>query len=95
MAFIDEVQLNISAGNGGNGVVRWRHEKFRPKGGPGGGNGGSGGNVYIEAVPDLGYLDYYLHKKEFAAEAGDPGGDNEREGRNGEDLTLNSHVEQS
>lgn len=88
MAFIDEVQLNISAGNGGNGVVRWRHEKFRPKGGPGGGNGGSGGNVYIEAVPDLGYLDYYLHKKDFAAEAGNPGGDNEREGRNGEDLTL-------
>ena len=88
MAFIDEVQLNIKAGDGGNGVVRWRHEKFRPKGGPGGGNGGAGGSVYIEAVADLGYLDYYLHKKNFAAEAGDPGGDNEREGKNGEDLVL-------
>lgn len=88
MAFIDEVQLDIKAGDGGNGVVRWKQEKFRPKGGPGGGNGGAGGSVYIEAVADLGYLDYYLHKKNFAAEAGDPGGDNEREGKNGEDLTL-------
>ncbi len=88
MAFIDEVQLDIKAGDGGDGVVRWKQEKFRPKGGPGGGNGGAGGNVYIEAVPDLGYLDYYLHKKHFAAEDGVPGGNNEKEGRNGDDLTL-------
>lgn len=88
MAFIDEVQLHIKAGNGGDGVVRWRHEKFRPKGGPGGGNGGAGGNVYVEAVPDLAYLDYYLHKKNFSAESGDGGGISGREGKNGEDLTL-------
>jgi GTP-binding protein len=88
MAFIDEVQLHIAAGDGGDGVVRWRHEKFRPKGGPGGGNGGAGGNVYIEAVADLAYLDYYLHKKDFSAEKGEGGGISGREGANGEDLIL-------
>ena len=88
MAFIDEVQLHIKAGDGGDGVVRWRQEKFRPKGGPGGGNGGNGGDVYVEAVADLGYLDYYLHKKNFSAESGDPGGHNSREGKNGEDIVL-------
>ncbi len=88
MAFIDEVQLHIKAGNGGDGVVRWRHEKFKPKAGPGGGNGGDGGDVYAESVSDLAYLDYYLHKKNFAAEAGDPGGNLGKEGKNGQDLTL-------
>ncbi|MFT6361100.1 MAG: GTP-binding protein [Candidatus Paceibacteria bacterium] len=88
MALIDEVQLHIKAGDGGDGVVRWRQEKFRPKGGPGGGNGGDGGDVYAEAVADLGYLDYYLHKKSFSADSGDPGGHNSREGKNGEDVFL-------
>ena len=88
MALIDEVQLHIKAGDGGDGVVRWKQEKFRPKGGPGGGNGGEGGDVYAEAVADLAYLDYYLHKKDFAAENGDPGGHNSREGKNGEDIVL-------
>ncbi|MFT7328372.1 MAG: GTP-binding protein [Crocinitomicaceae bacterium] len=88
MAFVDEVKLHIKAGDGGNGVVRWRHEKFKPKAGPGGGDGGDGGDVYAESVTDLAYLDYYLHKKNFAAEPGDPGGHLGMEGKNGEDLTL-------
>lgn len=88
MALIDEVQLHIKAGDGGDGVVRWRHEKFKPKAGPGGGNGGEGGHVWAETVSDLAYLDYYTHKKDFAAQDGDPGGNLGKEGKNGEDLVL-------
>ncbi|MCI5050954.1 MAG: GTPase ObgE [Candidatus Pacebacteria bacterium] len=88
MAFIDEVQLQISAGNGGDGVVRWRREKYRPLNGPGGGDGGDGGDVYAEVVADLAYLDYYTRSKKFKAEHGDPGGNNGKEGKNGSDLTL-------
>lgn len=88
MAFIDEVQLKIEAGNGGDGVVRWKQEKFRPKGGPGGGNGGKGGDVYALVVDDLSYLEYYRFKKEFAAQRGEDGGNNSKEGANGEDLVL-------
>ncbi|MCA9352225.1 GTPase ObgE [Patescibacteria group bacterium] len=88
MAFVDELELHIQAGNGGDGVVRWRQEKFKPKGGPSGGNGGNGGNVIAAGVADLAYLDYYLHKRNFSAENGEPGGNNSKEGKNGEDLIL-------
>jgi GTP-binding protein len=88
MALIDEVQIHISAGGGGDGVVRWRQEKFKPLSGPGGGNGGPGGDVYIQAVSDIGYLDFYRHTKEFQAEHGHPGGNNSRQGATGESLTL-------
>lgn len=88
MAFIDEVQLNISAGNGGDGVVRWRHEKFKPKAGPGGGNGGSGGDVYVQGIDDLSYLEYYRYTKKFQAEHGESGGKLGKEGANGKDLLL-------
>ncbi len=88
MAFIDEIQIHIKAGDGGDGVVRWRREKFRPKGGPGGGNGGRGGDVYAEAVADLAYLSTYQYEKKFKAENGAAGGDNGREGKNGEHLVI-------
>lgn len=88
MALLDEVQLYIKAGRGGDGVVRWRQEKGRPLSGPGGGNGGLGGDVYAEAVPDIGYLDYYRTKKDFAAEHGQPGANWGRKGADGADLTL-------
>ena len=88
MALIDEVQLNIKAGDGGDGIVSWRREKYRPMNGPGGGNGGEGGDVYVEAVADLAYLDYYTHTKKFAAESGDRGGKMGCEGKNGQDLIL-------
>lgn len=88
MALIDEVQIYISAGRGGDGVVRWRQEKFKPKSGPGGGNGGAGGDVYIQAVSDIGYLDFYRHTKDFQADNGKPGGSNGKQGAYGEPLTL-------
>lgn len=88
MAFIDEIQISVKAGDGGDGVVRWRQEKFRPKGGPGGGNGGRGGDVYVEAVSDLAYLSTYQYEKKFKAQNGEPGGNNGCEGKNGEHLTI-------
>jgi len=88
MAFIDEVKLQIKAGKGGDGVVRWRSEKFKPKAGPGGGDGGNGGDVYAEVIADLAYLEYYKHTKKFAAENGDSGSNLGKHGKNGEDLTL-------
>ena len=88
MALIDEVKIYISAGRGGDGVVRWRQEKFKPKSGPGGGNGGPGGDIFIQAVSDIGYLDFYRHTKEFKAENGEAGGNNGRQGGAGERLIL-------
>ncbi len=88
MAFIDEVQLKLKAGKGGDGVVRWRQEKYKPMAGPSGGNGGKGGNLYAETIDDLAYLSYYRYKKDFNAEDGQAGGNNSREGRDGEDIVL-------
>ncbi|MEX0930135.1 MAG: GTPase ObgE [Candidatus Paceibacterota bacterium] len=88
MAFIDELSVHIKAGKGGDGVVRWLREKFKPKGGPAGGDGGDGGDVYIRAVRDLSILQGYTHTKEFAAEDGGDGGKKSLHGKNGEDLVI-------
>lgn len=87
--FIDKVTLNIKAGKGGDGVVRWRREKAIPYGGPAGGDGGEGGDVYFRVVRDIGALAFYLHKKDFEAQAGEAGGKRSMHGANGEDLYLN------
>ena len=63
--FIDEMKIRARAGRGGDGVVRWRHERGREFAGPSGGDGGRGGNVYARAVRDLGILSRYRHKKDF------------------------------
>ncbi len=88
MALIDEVIISITAGKGGDGVVRWRQEKAKPLSGPGGGNGGRGGDVFVIAVSDIGYLDFYRHTKEFFAENGESGANFGRQGGDGEDLEL-------
>jgi GTP-binding protein len=88
MALLDEVKLYIKAGRGGDGVVRWRQEKGKPLSGPGGGNGGTGGDVFALAVSDIGYLDFYRTKKDFAAENGFPGANWGRKGANGKELVL-------
>jgi GTP-binding protein len=88
MSFIDEIQVRIKAGHGGNGVVRWRHEKGKDKAGAAGGNGGSGGDVYIRAVRNLNILAQYRHIKEFAAKAGAPGFKHSMDGKNGDDLII-------
>ena len=88
MALIDEIQIYIKAGKGGDGVVRWRQEKGKPLSGPGGGNGGAGGDVFAEAVPEIGYLDFYRQSKKFAAENGFPGANWGKHGADGTDLVL-------
>jgi len=88
MAFIDELTIFAKAGKGGDGVVRWRHEKGKEKGGPAGGDGGKGGNVYAFAVRDVHLLFDYKHKKDFAAQAGEDGKKNSLEGADGEDLLI-------
>jgi GTP-binding protein len=88
MAFIDELKIHISAGKGGDGVVRWLHEKNRDHGGPSGGNGGNGGSVYVRGVRDIGLFSRYANKKEFLAENGVDGSKNSKFGRNGDDLII-------
>jgi len=88
MAFIDEIKIHAEAGRGGDGVVRWRQEKFIPKGGPAGGNGGRGGDFYVIAVRDVNILSKYKAKKEFEAGCGEDGGNKSLTGANGEDFFL-------
>ena len=88
MALIDEFKFHAAAGRGGDGVVRWRKEKFIPKGGPAGGDGGRGGDVYIEAVRDNQLLSRYRHIIEFIAKDGEAGGSRSLHGADGEDITI-------
>jgi len=88
MAFIDEIQLSIKAGKGGDGVVRWLHEKGKEYMGPSGGDGGKGGDVYVKALRDLSILARYRNVKQFEAEKGADGSRNSRDGKAGEDLVI-------
>lgn len=88
MAFIDEITLHLKAGDGGDGVERWRHEKGIELGGPSGGNGGKGGDFYIRAVRDNGILARYRNEKVFEAESGGDGMKESRHGKDGEDYFL-------
>lgn len=92
MAFIDEISLHMTAGAGGNGVVRWRQEKGKDKAGAAGGNGGKGGDVFARAVQDIGMLAQYRHVKEFKAENGAAGMKNSMHGKDGEDLYIDLPV---
>ncbi len=88
MAFIDEIKIHIKAGRGGEGVVRWLHEKSKEFSGPSGGNGGPGGDVYAEAVLDLGMLQRYQNIKELVAGDGAAGAKNSRQGKAADDLII-------
>ncbi len=88
MAFIDELTLHFKAGRGGDGVVRWRHEKGIELGGPSGGNGGKGGDVYAIAVRDIAILSAYKNVKAFEATKGEEGLKNLKQGGEGEDIEI-------
>lgn len=90
--FIDELEIQAKAGDGGDGVVRWRHEKFRPKAGPAGGNGGNGGDVYVRTVPDLNQLAKYTGHKQFYTKSGEPGRSSSQFGKNAPDLYIDVPV---
>ena len=88
MAFIDEMTIYAEAGRGGDGVVRWRQEKFIPKGGPAGGDAGRGGDFYIKGVRDIHILSKYKAKKSFVAGRGEDGKNKSLHGANGTDYFL-------
>ncbi|QLB13530.1 GTP-binding protein [Bisgaardia hudsonensis] len=88
MKFIDEALIRIEAGDGGNGCVSFRREKYIPKGGPDGGDGGDGGDVYLIADENLNTLIDYRFEKRFAAERGQNGRSANCTGHRGKDITL-------
>jgi GTP-binding protein len=86
--FVDQLIITASAGDGGAGVERWRHEKYIPNAGPAGGNGGNGGDVYIESVRDLTLLAKYTGNPKFEAGNGQAGQGSSKHGKSGEDCTI-------
>lgn len=86
--FVDYVEIEIAAGNGGHGCIAFRTEKFVPKGGPAGGDGGKGGDVVAVADPQLTTLLDYRYKKKYKAEGGQPGQGSLKTGKSGEDIEL-------
>ncbi|MEX2340980.1 MAG: GTPase, partial [Candidatus Paceibacterota bacterium] len=90
--FVDEIHIEAKAGDGGNGVVRWRSEKFKPMSGPAGGNGGRGGDVFVRAVRDLSLLSKYTGAKVFRAEDGQTGRSLSQHGKGSEDLYIDVPV---
>ena len=86
--FIDQVRIKVCSGDGGNGMVAWRREKYEPMGGPFGGNGGKGGSVYLEASPDMGTLLDFRYRVIFEAEHGARGGSKRKHGKDAECLII-------
>jgi GTP-binding protein len=87
--FIDEAQIWVKAGNGGDGCVSLRREKFIPKGGPDGGDGGKGGDVYFQTVENLDTLMDFANKRHWQAQNGQPGLGQNKHGADGQDLIIN------
>jgi len=85
---IDRVEILVEAGDGGNGAISFRREKFVPYGGPDGGDGGNGGNVIIKADPAVTSLRKYQYRKLYRAGVGQQGGGGRKHGRNGSDMIL-------
>lgn len=88
MKFVDEATIRVEAGDGGNGVVSFRREKYIPKGGPDGGDGGDGGNVFLIADNNLNTLVDYKFTKFYKAERGQNGMSSDCTGAKGADITL-------
>ena len=87
--FIDEAKIWVKAGDGGNGCVSFRREKFIPKGGPDGGDGGRGGSVYFCTVENLDTLLDFAGKHHWRAENGQAGSGNNKHGADGDNLIIN------
>ncbi|MFN5539873.1 MAG: Obg family GTPase CgtA [Candidatus Melainabacteria bacterium] len=86
--FVDLVEIEVESGNGGDGVIAWRREKFMPYGGPAGGDGGRGGSVWIQSTNSQGTLiDFYFNSK-FKAQDGVKGASSRKSGKSAEDLII-------
>ena len=88
MKFVDEVRIHVKAGDGGDGAVAWRREKFIPRGGPAGGDGGNGGDVVLVVDPQLSTLLDYRYVREHRARSGEKGLGSDMNGHDGADLEL-------
>ena len=88
MKFIDEAKILVAAGNGGNGMVSFRREKYEPEGGPNGGDGGRGGNVQAVADRNINTLIEFRYTRKFLAERGENGKSSDGYGRGGKDILL-------
>ena len=88
MKFVDEVEIEVKAGKGGNGIASFRREKYIEFGGPDGGDGGDGGNIYLKGTKNLNTLADFRTKKKFDAQNGENGMGKNKAGKNGEDLDI-------
>ncbi|MEE4241535.1 MAG: GTPase ObgE [Desulfopila sp.] len=88
MSFIDEAKFNVKAGDGGNGCISFRREKYVPKGGPDGGDGGRGGDVIIVANKNIQSLIDFRYRSHFKGERGTHGHGKDMHGRNGKDCRV-------
>ena len=85
---IDEARITVKAGDGGDGIVHFYRDRWRPKGGPDGGDGGNGGSVYFLAVSNISRLQQFRHQKKFEASRGENGGKNQMTGHGGAYLII-------
>jgi GTP-binding protein len=88
MKFVDEAEIQVEAGDGGNGCVSFRREKYLPKGGPDGGDGGDGGDVYLVASEGLNTLVDFRHRRIFRAGRGENGMGRQMSGKRGQDCQI-------
>ena len=86
--FVDIAKIKIKAGNGGNGAVSFRREKYVAAGGPDGGDGGRGGNIVFEVDDNLSTLADFRYKRKYTAPNGEDGSGGRKNGRRGEDLII-------
>ncbi len=86
--FVDEAKILVKAGDGGNGCIAFRREKYVPRGGPSGGDGGHGGSIYLEANPNDNTLLRYRYNREFKADRGRHGEGSNCTGHSGQDMIL-------
>lgn len=86
--FIDYSKIFIKAGDGGDGAVAFRREKYVPKGGPAGGNGGNGGSIIFRADPNLSTLLDFQYKRKYSAQDGERGGSSLKDGKSGKDIVI-------
>ncbi|MBD3233812.1 MAG: GTPase ObgE [candidate division Zixibacteria bacterium] len=86
--FVDYVEITVTGGRGGDGIVAFRREKYVPKGGPAGGDGGKGGDVVLRADENMSTLQDFKYRKQFKAEDGGKGGGGMKSGTDGEDCVI-------
>src|SRR5699024_5407583 len=86
--FVDQVSVYVKAGDGGNGLVAYRREKYIPKGGPAGGDGGDGGNIVFKVDEGLNTLMDFRYNRHFKAKRGENGMSQSKHGKNAVDLVI-------